>query len=147
FDVATTLVILKLVPMEVFGLAAPLRWLANAARPLLVGGYLRRYRRRRPLGRGKLAYYEAAACMKVLVRAGELHGASTGETTAARCRPSTRCGRRRERTGAPRRPASFRRRRTLSAPGRKASWSIEPACRRPPSRATRRWAPSLAPPM
>ena len=83
FDVATTLVILKLVPMEVFGLAAPLRWLANAARPLLVGGYLRRYRRRRPLGRGKLAYYEAAACMKVLVRAGELHGASTGETTAA----------------------------------------------------------------
>src|SRR5207245_4295590 len=83
FDVATTLVILKLVPMEVSGLAAPLRWLANAACPLLVGGYLRRYRRRRPLDRGKLAYYEAAACMKGLVRAGELRGASTGETAAS----------------------------------------------------------------
>ena len=49
FDVATTLVILKLVPMGVSGLAAPLRWLASAARPLLVGSYLRHYRRRRPL--------------------------------------------------------------------------------------------------
>jgi aminoglycoside phosphotransferase (APT) family kinase protein len=80
FDVATTLVILTLVPMEVSGLAAPLRWLANAARPLLVGGYLRGYRRRRPLDRGTLAYYEAAACMKALVRAGELRRAPSGET-------------------------------------------------------------------
>ena len=80
FDVATTLVILKLVPMELAGLSAPLRWLANAARPLLVGGYLRHYRRRRPLDRGKLAYYEAAACMKALVRAGELRGDPSGET-------------------------------------------------------------------
>ncbi|MGH7346472.1 MAG: phosphotransferase family protein, partial [Candidatus Rokuibacteriota bacterium] len=59
FDVATTLVILKLVPLEISGLAAPLRWLANAARPLLVRGYVRRYGRRRPLDRDKLAYYEA----------------------------------------------------------------------------------------
>jgi prepilin-type processing-associated H-X9-DG protein len=82
FDVATTLVILKLVPMEVAGLAAPLRWLASAARPLLVRGYLRHYRRRRPLDREKLAYYEAAACMKTLVRAGELRGAPVGKTVA-----------------------------------------------------------------
>jgi aminoglycoside phosphotransferase (APT) family kinase protein len=82
FDVATTLVILKLVPMKVAALPARLRWLANAARPLLVGGYLRRYRRRRPLDREKLAYYEAAACMKALVRAGELRGGPGGETAA-----------------------------------------------------------------
>jgi aminoglycoside phosphotransferase (APT) family kinase protein len=82
FDVATTLVILKLVPMGVSGLAAPLRWLASAARPLLVGSYLRHYRRRRPLDEKKLAYYEAAACMKVLVRAGQLRGASAGATAA-----------------------------------------------------------------
>jgi len=82
FDVATTLVILRLVPMSLAGLAAPLRWLANAARPLVVGGYLRHYRRRRPLDREKLAYYEAAACMKALVRAGELRGVLAGETAA-----------------------------------------------------------------
>ena len=77
FDVATTLVILKLVPMEVSDLSAPFRWLANAARPLLVAAYLRGYRHRRELDRGKVAYYEAAACMKVLVRAGELRLAPT----------------------------------------------------------------------
>ena len=82
FDVATTLVILKLVPMEIAGLSAPLRWLASAARPLLVAGYLRRYRRRRPLDRDKVAYYEAAACMKALVRAAELRTAPPGETAA-----------------------------------------------------------------
>jgi aminoglycoside phosphotransferase (APT) family kinase protein len=82
FDVASTLVILKLVPMDLAGLSRPRRWLANAARPLLVSAYLRRYRRRRPLDRGKLEYYEAAACMKALVRAGELRGAP-GEASAA----------------------------------------------------------------
>ena len=79
FDIATTLVILKLVPLDIADLAAPLRWLASAARPLLVGSYLRHYRRRRPLDREKLAYYEAAACMKALVRAGELRGGLAGE--------------------------------------------------------------------
>jgi aminoglycoside phosphotransferase (APT) family kinase protein len=83
FDVATTLVILKLVPMEVSGLSAPLRWLANAARPVLVGSYLRHYRRRRPLGEEKLAYYEAAACMKALVRAGQLRVAPAAGTAAS----------------------------------------------------------------
>jgi aminoglycoside phosphotransferase (APT) family kinase protein len=82
FDVATTLIILRLVPMDVAGLATPLRWLANAARPLLVAGYLRHYGRRRPLDRGKLAYYEAAACMKALVRAGELRGGLAGPNVA-----------------------------------------------------------------
>ena len=82
FDVATTLVILKLVPMEIAGLATPLRWLATAARPLLVGSYLRHYRRRRPLDQAKLAYYEAAACMKILVRAGQLRNAPAGESAA-----------------------------------------------------------------
>jgi aminoglycoside phosphotransferase (APT) family kinase protein len=82
FDVATTLVILRLVPMDIAGLAAPQRWLANAARPLVVGSYLRHYRRRRPLDREKLAYYEAAACMKALVRAAELRGGLAGQTAA-----------------------------------------------------------------
>jgi hypothetical protein len=74
---------LKLVPMEVSGLSAPLRWLANAARPVLVGSYLRHYRRRRPLGEEKLAYYEAAACMKALVRAGQLRVAPAAGTAAS----------------------------------------------------------------
>ena len=82
FDVATTLVILKLVPMDLAGLAMPLRWLANLARPLVIRAYLRHYRRRRPLDREKLAYYEAAACMKALVRAGELRGHLAGENVA-----------------------------------------------------------------
>ncbi len=56
--------------------------MASAARPLLVGSYLRHYRRRRPLDDKKLPYYEAAACMKVLVRAGQLRGASAGATAA-----------------------------------------------------------------
>ena len=72
FDVATTLVILKLVPVELFGLPAPLQWLVKAARPVLVAGYLRGYRKRREIDRERLRYYEAAACMKPLVRAGEL---------------------------------------------------------------------------
>jgi hypothetical protein len=75
-------VILKLVPLEISSLAAPIRWLANAARPLLVGGYRRRYARRRPLDHDKLAYYEAAACMKALVRAGELRAAPGGDPAA-----------------------------------------------------------------
>jgi aminoglycoside phosphotransferase (APT) family kinase protein len=82
FDVATTLVILRLVPMDLAGLAPPLRWLADAARPLMVGRYLHHYGRRRPLDRGKLAYYEAAACMKALVRAGELRGGLAGPNVA-----------------------------------------------------------------
>jgi len=83
FDVATTLVILELVPMDISGLARPLRWLANAARPLLVGSYLRHYRRRRPLEEAKLGYYEAAACMKALVRAGQLRAAPAGKSAAS----------------------------------------------------------------
>jgi aminoglycoside phosphotransferase (APT) family kinase protein len=82
FDVATTLIILRLVPMDVAGLAMPLVWLANAARPLVVASYLRHYARRRPLDRGKLPYYEAAACMKALVRAGELRGGLAGPNVA-----------------------------------------------------------------
>jgi len=72
FDVATTLVILKLAPVDLSDLPAPLRRLASVARPLLVAGYRRRYGRRRELDPGKLSYYEAAACMKALVKAGEL---------------------------------------------------------------------------
>lgn len=82
FDVATTLVILKFVPLEITGLSAALRWVADAARPLLVASYLRHYRRRRPLDRDRLAYYEAAACMKALVRAGELRAGSAGADAA-----------------------------------------------------------------
>jgi len=91
FDVATTLVIFKLVPMEVSDLSPAFRWLANAVRPLLVAAYLRGYRRRRELDRGKLAYYEAAACMKVIVKAGELRLApgAAGSTNALFASPFT----------------------------------------------------------
>lgn len=82
FDVATTLMILKLVPMNIAGLSALLRRLAEAVRPLLVATYLWHYRRRRALDRGALDYYEAVACMKALVRAAELRLAS-GEADPA----------------------------------------------------------------
>jgi aminoglycoside phosphotransferase (APT) family kinase protein len=82
FDVASTLVILKLVPMNVSDLPAGVRWLATVARPLLVGSYRRRYGRHRELDQEKLQYYEAAACMKALVKAAELRRASSGSPEA-----------------------------------------------------------------
>jgi aminoglycoside phosphotransferase (APT) family kinase protein len=71
FDVASTLAILRHVPVELATSPGPLRWVARLGRPLTVRRYLAAYRRRRPLDARVLPYYEAASCMRTLVRAAE----------------------------------------------------------------------------
>jgi aminoglycoside phosphotransferase (APT) family kinase protein len=92
-DVAATLVILRLTPVEVFPVPAALRLLVAALRPIMTARYLARYRRARALDRSRLRYYEAGACMRGLVRAAEarvagdanpLDASSFGERLAAR---------------------------------------------------------------
>ena len=92
-DVAATLVILKLTPTEVLPVPAALRPLVALLRPIMTRRYLARYRRARALDRARLAYYEAGACMRGLVRAAEarvagdtnpLDTSSFGERLAAR---------------------------------------------------------------
>jgi len=92
-DVAATLVILKLTPIQVLPVAAALRPLVAGLRPIMTARYLARYRRARALDRGRLAYYEAGACMRGLVRAAEARRAGAtnpldtsafGERLAAR---------------------------------------------------------------
>lgn len=82
FDVATTRNILRFVPP---GLAArpPLSWLARVGQPILARRYLAGYRRGRPLAADRLAYYEVAAAMRELVRAGESHRRAAGRPPAS----------------------------------------------------------------
>ncbi|HZP35456.1 MAG TPA: phosphotransferase [Methylomirabilota bacterium] len=70
YDVAATLVILRLVPIALLPVPAPLRPVVAAVRALMTARYLAAYRRARGLDRDRLAYYEAAACMRGLVRTG-----------------------------------------------------------------------------
>ena len=95
YDVAATRVILEQAPLEVLPVSRPARWAVAAARRLLVALYLRGYRRRRPLPARAIAYYEALACMRGLVRAAEhragaraaanpLDASSFGDRLAAR---------------------------------------------------------------
>ncbi len=92
-DVAATLIILRLTPVEVFPVPAALRLLVAALRPIMTARYLARYRRARALDGSRLRYYEAGACMRGLVRAAEarvagdanpLDASSFGERLAAR---------------------------------------------------------------
>ena len=92
-DVAATLVILRLTPVEVFPVPAALRVLVAVLRPIMTARYLARYRRARPLDESRLRYYEAGACMRGLVRAGgarvagdanPLDASSFGDRLAAR---------------------------------------------------------------
>src|SRR5262249_19435652 len=71
YDVAATLVILRLVPVAVLPVPAASRPLVAALRALMTARYLATYRRARGIDRDRLPYYEAAACMRGLVRAGE----------------------------------------------------------------------------
>ena len=71
FDVASTRTILRFVPVGLASMPRALRWLARVGQPILAARYLRGYRRRRPIDSGRLAYYEVAAAMRALVRAGE----------------------------------------------------------------------------
>jgi len=70
-DVAATLVILRLTPVAVLPVPGALRPLVAALRALMTARYLVAYRRARGIDRDRLPYYEAAACMRGLVRAGE----------------------------------------------------------------------------
>lgn len=70
-DVAATLVILRLTPIELFPVPPVLRPLLAALRSVMTARYLARYRRARPLDSARLSYYEAAGCMRGLVRATE----------------------------------------------------------------------------
>ena len=69
YDVASTLMIVRHTPSELWGLSGPLRWIAAAARQCLVRMYLARFRRRRQLDWAHLSYYEAANAMRWLVQA------------------------------------------------------------------------------
>ncbi len=72
-DVAATVVLINTAPIELPGWWH--RLAAWEARPMLRRRYLRAYRRRRPLDRGKLAYYTAWAAFRRLVTWGIwLHG-------------------------------------------------------------------------
>ena len=78
FDVASTHSILRFVPVGLASMPRALRWLARVGQPILAARYLRGYRRRRPIDSGRLAYYEVAAVMRALVRAGESRGRAAG---------------------------------------------------------------------
>ena len=71
FDVASTLNIVSFVSAGITSLPAPVRWLLRAAQPILVRRYLASYRRLRPVDAARLAYYQVAAGLRALVRAGE----------------------------------------------------------------------------
>jgi aminoglycoside phosphotransferase (APT) family kinase protein len=71
FDVASTHLILRFVPAELISVPRSLRWLLRVGQRLLAHRYLAGYRRRRSIGRERLAYYETAAAMRALVQAGE----------------------------------------------------------------------------
>jgi aminoglycoside phosphotransferase (APT) family kinase protein len=71
FDVASTRTILRFVPAGLASLPRPLRWLARVGQPILAARYVAGYRRRHPIEAARLAYYEVAAALRALVRAGE----------------------------------------------------------------------------
>ena len=68
YDVATTRIILGLVPLDLSTLPVVARVVLSAARPLLLAVYLAGYRRGRPIDGRALGYYEAVACMRQLIR-------------------------------------------------------------------------------
>jgi aminoglycoside phosphotransferase (APT) family kinase protein len=79
YDVATTRVILGCAPLELLPIRPLRRWLMRAGLRLLLARYLGGYRRQRPLDPAGLAYYEALACMRGLVRTAESRTAAAGE--------------------------------------------------------------------
>src|SRR5207248_7580633 len=67
FDVASTLGILRFVPVDLVSTSRPLRWLARVGQPLLAARYLAGYRRRRAIPVERLGYYQVAAGLRQLV--------------------------------------------------------------------------------
>jgi len=82
YDVAATRVILSCAPIEMAAVPAVARLLARMMRPVLLARHLAGYQRRRKLDRTTLAYYEAASCMRGLVRVAEARLGSAGGATA-----------------------------------------------------------------
>lgn len=80
YDVAATRTLLTAVPIAMLPVPAGLRPVVAALRHILVARYLTMYRRLRPLEPARLPYFEAAACMRGLVRVG-------AERAAAGARP------------------------------------------------------------
>jgi len=83
FDVASTWAILRFVPVGLAAMPAALRWLVSLGQPILAARYQRGYRRRRAIDPGRLAYYEVAAAMRALVRAGEVRSRTTDATASS----------------------------------------------------------------
>jgi aminoglycoside phosphotransferase (APT) family kinase protein len=71
YDVASTRVILSLVPLALSAMPALARAAIAAVRPVLLARFLAGYRRRRPIAPGVLAYYEAVGAMRQLWRISE----------------------------------------------------------------------------
>jgi aminoglycoside phosphotransferase (APT) family kinase protein len=80
YDVASTRVILGLVPVGLMRVPPALRLIVDLARRILVGRYVAGYRRRRPLDGARLGYHEALACLRHLVRTVEARLAPVGES-------------------------------------------------------------------
>jgi aminoglycoside phosphotransferase (APT) family kinase protein len=87
FDVASTLNILRFVPAGLTSMARALRELARVFQPLLARRYLARYRRRRAIDAARLAYYQPAAALRALVRAGESRQGVGGAPSALDASP------------------------------------------------------------
>jgi aminoglycoside phosphotransferase (APT) family kinase protein len=82
YDVAATRIILSCAPIEMAAVPALLRWVARMVRPILLVRHLAGYQRRRKLDPTTLAYYEAASCMRGLVRVAEARLGSAGAPAA-----------------------------------------------------------------
>jgi len=84
YDVAATRIILARVPMAMLPVPRALRGPAHVVRAVLVARYTAGMRRCLGMEPGPLAYYEAAACMRQLVRVWEarLAAAETGAAAA-----------------------------------------------------------------
>jgi aminoglycoside phosphotransferase (APT) family kinase protein len=78
FDVASTRVILGLVPVALMGVPPALRGIVDIARRVLAAHYVGGYRRRAPAGVTHLPYYEALACMRGMIRTVETRLAAGG---------------------------------------------------------------------
>ncbi len=78
FDVASTRNILRFVPAGLASVPRGLRWLARVGQPVLAARYVAGYRKRHPIDANRLAYYEVAAAMRALVRAGETRSRAAG---------------------------------------------------------------------
>jgi len=87
YDVAATRVILSCAPIEMAAVPAAARVLARMMRPVLLARHLAGYQRRRKLDRTTLAYYEAASCMRGLVRVAEARLAATEGAAATVLNP------------------------------------------------------------